>query len=61
MNKSVTFEPSRLTVSVRGIMGVGKSTFTAIMLRELLQIERRPVYIWIRQFKLEDTLPIYEK
>jgi hypothetical protein len=56
-----SFEPSRLTVSVRGLMGVGKSTFTAIALRELLEIERRPVYVWIRQFKLDDTLPIYEK
>ncbi|MEM3577086.1 MAG: hypothetical protein QXX51_01340 [Candidatus Bathyarchaeia archaeon] len=42
-------------------MGSGKSTFTAIMVKELLQIEKRPVYIWIRQFKLEDTLQIYEK
>jgi len=57
---SVTFEPSRLTVSVRGIMGSGKSTFTATMVRELCAIERRPVYVWIRQFKLDDTLPIYE-
>ena len=59
-NLSISFDPSRLTVSVRGVMGVGKSTFTAIALRELLEIERRPVYVWIRQFKLEDTLPIYE-
>jgi predicted AAA+ superfamily ATPase len=35
-NLSISFEPSRLTVSVRGVMGVGKSTFTAITLRELL-------------------------
>jgi hypothetical protein len=59
-NLSVSFEPSRLTVSVRGVMGVGKSTFTAMMVRELCAIERRPVYVWIRQFKLDDTLPIYE-
>jgi hypothetical protein len=60
-NLSVSFEPSRLTVSVRGVMGVGKSTFTAMMVRELCAIEGRPVYVWIRQFKLDDTLPIYER
>ena len=57
---SFSFEPSRLTVSVRGVMGTGKSTFTAVMVRELCVIERRPVYVWMRQFKLGDTLPIYE-
>jgi len=59
-NLSFSFEPSRLTVSVRGVMGTGKSTFTAVMVRELCVIERRPVYVWMRQFKLGDTLPIYE-
>jgi len=51
-NLSFFFEPSRLTVSVRGVMGTGKSTFTAVMVRELCVIERRPVYVWMRQFKL---------
>ena len=60
-NLSFSFDPSRLTVSVRGVMGVGKSTFTAIALHELVAIEHRPVYVWIRQFKMDDTLPIYEK
>lgn len=50
-----------MTVSVRGVQGVGKSTFTAIMIRELRRNEQRPVYVWIREHKLTDTEPLYRR
>jgi len=53
--------PEAMTVSVRGVQGVGKSTFTALMIKELQQHEKRPVYVWIRPHKLADTEPLYRK
>lgn len=54
------FLVDRITLSVRGVMGVGKSHFTAKFLSEIIS-EDESVHVWIRPVKMADTEPVYRK